>query len=158
MPQNNGGDSEQEHQPTHPEDIPIVADQPNPAPAGQVSSNNISDTDKESKSWADRWMVRLTASIAFFGLCSVVVTILQWQSMNGQIAEMKSGGEQTERMIILNTSQLRVAARNADSAADAAREAKRQVALTQQIFEAAERPYLGAINVEGTSDRIKDTI
>ncbi len=33
---------------------------------------------------AEKWMIWLTAAIAFFGLCSVVVAFLQWRSSENQ--------------------------------------------------------------------------
>jgi hypothetical protein len=39
---------------------------------------------------AERWMIWLTAAIAFFGLCSVVVAWLQWCAMQGQLAVMRT--------------------------------------------------------------------
>ena len=40
-------------------------------------------------------MIWLTAAIAFFALCSVVVGVCQWSAMSGQLREMKSGGVDT---------------------------------------------------------------
>ena len=70
---------------------------------------------------AERSMIRLTAAIAFFALCSVVVGILQWNAMSGQLGEMKSGSTQTDRLISAATG---IAGSIAESIhkADAARE------------------------------------
>lgn len=44
---------------------------------------------------AELWMIWLTAAIAFFGLCSVVVGLLQWNAMKGQLKEMHDSGIDT---------------------------------------------------------------
>ena len=47
---------------------------------------------------AEKWMIWLTAAIAFFGLCAVVVGVLQWNAMKGQLTEMRSGGIDTHTL------------------------------------------------------------
>ena|SRR5437867_363388 len=47
---------------------------------------------------AEWWMVWLTAAIAFFGLCAVIVGVLQWSAMRGQLGEMKSSGVDTHAL------------------------------------------------------------
>jgi hypothetical protein len=46
---------------------------------------------------AEKWMIYLTGAIAFFGLCTVAVGILQWCVMSGQLSEMKASLEVTDR-------------------------------------------------------------
>src|SRR5258708_36168364 len=50
---------------------------------------------KEHMKSSDRWMIALTFAIAFFALCSVLVGVLQWRSMNGQLKEMRDGSADT---------------------------------------------------------------
>jgi hypothetical protein len=50
---------------------------------------------EERLSRAEKWMIWLTGAIAFWGLCGVVVGVLQWSAMKGQLAEMKSGAADT---------------------------------------------------------------
>ena len=45
-------------------------------------------------------MIVLTAAIAVFALCSVVVAILQWRAMTGQLKEMQSGGTDTHNLAV----------------------------------------------------------
>lgn len=158
MEQDNSGDSEQEHRPTHAEDVPIVADQPHSSPATQVSSDRRNGDDNKNINWADRWMVRLTAAIAFFGLCAVLVAYFQWDAMHGQLAEMKSSGDQTERLVILGMGQLAVAARDAQVAQDIARSVQQQAIVSRKTFEASNRPYLGIDSVENVADKMKPTM
>jgi hypothetical protein len=47
---------------------------------------------------AERWMIWLTGAIGFFGLCAVIVGVLQWCAMRGQLAEMKNGGIDTHTL------------------------------------------------------------
>ena len=50
-------------------------------------------------SGAEKWMVGLTGAIAFFGLCTVGVGILQWHVMSGTLTEMQqSGGTSTDQL------------------------------------------------------------
>jgi len=46
---------------------------------------------------AEKWMIWLTGVIAFFALCQVIAAILQWSAMEGQLAEMRSQLELTDR-------------------------------------------------------------
>jgi hypothetical protein len=72
---------------------------------------------------AEVWMIGLTFSIALFALCAVVVGILQWNAMRGQLAEMKSGGADTH---------------------DLAEAAKKQAGVAATQLEMSERPWISA--------------
>jgi hypothetical protein len=49
---------------------------------------------------AELWMIRLTAAIAFFALCGVIVSVLQWCAMRGQLTEMRRGGVDTHTLAL----------------------------------------------------------
>jgi hypothetical protein len=158
MEQDERRKNETTNQPTHPEDIPILADKPHPGPTGGVAGNHGNKENDDRVKWADRWMVRLTAAVAFFGLCAVAVSYLQWSAMQGQLAEMGRASDQNERMVILNTGQLRVAARSAKAAEEAALAAGRQTVISQDAFEASNRPYIAIKNVDFAGDETKKGI
>jgi hypothetical protein len=67
---------------------------------------------------AERWMIYLTGAIAFFGLCSVIVGILQWRSMNGQLGEMHEGGIDTLALADAASDQADAAQQFSDTAED----------------------------------------
>ena len=56
---------------------------------------------------AERWMIGLTGAIAFFGLCSVIVGVLQWRAMRGQLNEMQSTGVDTHSLTVATQQQLK---------------------------------------------------
>src|ERR1043166_2948169 len=83
--------------------------QPVPANAEQIPANGAEQriTYLEDRiRRGEKWMIYLTGVIAFFGLCSVIVAFLQWESMQGQLGEMKSAGNQVERQVVLGSGQL----------------------------------------------------
>lgn len=63
-------------------------------------------------------MIYLTAAIAFFALCSVIVGYFQWSAMRGQLAEMKSGGIDTHALAQAARDQADAAQRFSDTAGD----------------------------------------
>src|SRR5450755_4212385 len=54
---------------------------------------------------AERWMIWFTGALAFFALCSVVVGLLQWNSMNGQLAELRSSSSDTHELAMAAKTQ-----------------------------------------------------
>lgn len=86
---------------------------------------------------AETRMVWLTAAIAFFALCSVVVSVLQWRTMQGQLDEMKSGSTDTHTL----AEQAKV---QAGAAATLASTAEATLRSTQKSFQIDQRPYLVA--------------
>ena len=81
---------------------------------------------------AEKWMIWLTAAIAFFGLCTVIVGTLQWIVMGGQLREMKSGGTDTHALAESALAQAQATNRLASEAKRSA-----DLAQSQQI------PWLG---------------
>ncbi len=93
---------------------------------------------------AELWMIGLTAAIALFALCSVVVAVLQWRAMNGQLGEMKSGSTDTHNLAIATGNQAtwtqNLAANmqtQADRTKDLADQMKDQADYTKTIAEQA---------------------
>ncbi len=62
--QDNAHDSEQNQDRTHAEDVSIVPDQPDRAPAQRIAE----DPPSNNKSNSEKQMVRLTAALALFAL------------------------------------------------------------------------------------------
>jgi hypothetical protein len=80
---------------------PAPPDNKPSAPAKPISENHEkTEIQKleERLSSAEKWMIWLTGAIAFWGLCGVIVGVLQWSAMKGQLAEMKSGGTDTHSL------------------------------------------------------------
>jgi hypothetical protein len=145
------GTSEQHQEPANSEDVPIIADQFNGPPAEHIGDNQAAseDDDPNKHKWADRWMVRLTAALAFFAAFSAVVSYLQWTSIDGQLQEMRGSGNQNERQIVLTIAQLNVATRNATSGARSAVAATHQFELSRKMFDSSQRHYIGVDGFEG---------
>ena len=76
---------------------------PNTQQTQPVSNQTVQNQIGEIKDQIKRgelWMIILTAVIAFFALCSIVVGILQWNAMKGQLKEMHEGGIDTHNLAV----------------------------------------------------------
>lgn len=81
--------------------IPVPPDNPTPEHAKSIGENHQQDQIADLKDRirrAERWMISLTFAIAFFALCSIIVGILQWRAMRGQLNEMKTGSADTHAL------------------------------------------------------------
>ena len=121
----------------------------------QEIRSQVSDIEDRVKR-AERWMIGLTAAIAFFGLCSVVVAVLQWQSMDGQLEEMRRGGVDTHALANAAIDQADAAQQFSDTAEDingemsdavdqlsaAANNAKASIQATQDAMRLDQRAWL----------------
>lgn len=56
---------------------------------------------------AERWMIGLTFAIAFFALCSIVVGILQWDAMRGQLRQMQNASMEARESMDRSTESFR---------------------------------------------------
>ena len=108
--------------------------QPAQAIANQDVQREVEDVE-ERIGRAERSMIRLTAAIAFFALCSVIVGILQWSAMRGQLGEMKNGGVDTHNLAIAARTQAEAAKSTAETAATALKSSI--TSFRQQV-----RPYI----------------
>src|SRR5260370_34650103 len=106
MPDDASSESVEQHtMQQHPTSETVKAPAPPnnpPSPAAQpISDQNVGT---EIKGLADRirgaekWMIWLTGAIAFFGFSTVMVGLLQWTSMQGQLREMKTTGDDTHAL------------------------------------------------------------
>lgn len=94
---------------------------------------------------AESWMIWLTGAIAFFGLCAVIVGVLQWSAMRGQLAEMKSGGTDTHALAVAAGEQVKELTASIE---EARRLAKATETANSNVLE-ADRPWVGiALAVE----------
>jgi len=78
---------------------------------------------------------RLTAVIAFAAVVSACVAYLQWDTMKGQLEEMRGNGQQTDRLIAQITEQTSAANQLAKIARESLDESRRQ-------FQQDRRPYV----------------
>lgn len=65
---------------------------------------------------SDRWMIILTAAIVITSIVSAVFFYQQWQTMHGQLDEMKSTGKQTDALIKANYGLVSSAKKQAEAA------------------------------------------
>src|ERR1700686_2566217 len=112
---------------------------------------------------AERWMIYLTGAIAFFGLCSVVVGLLQWRAMNGQLREMHEGGIDTHALADAASNQADAAQQFSDTAEDinggiadakeqleaAVKHAKRSIQATQDATRLDQRAWVVVKGISG---------
>lgn len=118
-------------------------------PVGKGESCNCNNKDnaridsleKEAKS-TDIWMALLTGLIAAITFGGVVVASFQWKTMKDQsdtmqrqLDEMRSSGEQTDKLIAQVTAQAKAANRLAEIANESLDETRRQ-------FQRDQRPFL----------------
>lgn len=71
---------------------------------------------------------RLTVVIAFAAVVSALVALLQWDTMRGELDEMRENGQQTDRLIAQVTEQAKAAVQSLDA--------------SQQQFQREQRPYV----------------
>jgi hypothetical protein len=83
-------------------------------------------------------MIWLTAAIAFFALCSIIVGVFQWSAMRGQLAEMHSGGIDTHDLAVAAGRQARDTERLAEQAEQSSKLAER----TLEAFEVQQRAWV----------------
>lgn len=76
----------------------------------------------------DRLIVYLTAGIVAMAAATACVVLRQVNVMEGQLDEMRSSGQQTERLLILNSGQLVTSGRQATASQQQA-EAATQAAM-----------------------------
>jgi hypothetical protein len=126
MPDDNSGDPvQQQSVEQRPNAVPLNSasspdDRHSPAAQG-ISRQEVQSEVKDIEdrvNRAERWMIYLTGAVAFFGLCSVIVGILQWRSMNGQLREMHEGGIDTHALADAASDQADAAQQFSDTAED----------------------------------------
>lgn len=115
---------------------------PNTQPVGGDDEHNQIQKLEDRIEAADRWMIWLTGAIAFFGLCSVVVSIFQWREINRGSADTSSlataAKKQAQKMS------------NVSDAADKIRQAAdSMVTQDQRIADNAEK----SLKANGTQSR-----
>src|SRR5579862_1877652 len=89
-----------ETEPIHP---PTLPDNPPAPPAKTVPENNVDaavHAIEDRVKRAEWLMIGLTAGIVLLTLGLVIVGILQWRVMSGQLGEMKSGGDDTHALAL----------------------------------------------------------
>jgi hypothetical protein len=79
---------------------------------------------------AEMWMILLTAAIVVLTLGMVIVGVLQWRAMRGQLDEMKSGSADTHDLALAAKAQ-------ADSSKTIAEQTQKQSASTDALAQAA---------------------
>src|SRR5690242_17805235 len=89
-----------------------------------------------------RLMIWLTLGILLVAAATAFVLIRQANVMQGQLDEMKGAGEQTDRLIILNTGQLANAAKTASAARDQAKAAQDSVKAIQAQMRQDQRAWM----------------
>jgi hypothetical protein len=80
-------------------------------------------------------MIWLTGAIAFFGLTQAAVGVFQWNVMKGQLAEMKSSGDDTHALAI-------AAGQQATATQDQARKMDAALSQNRKALVISERAYL----------------
>jgi hypothetical protein len=154
MKQDPPSDSEQQQRSQQTKKIPKPPNHPNATKTEAISTDPIRAKQEELEERirrGERWLIYLTAAIAFFGLCSVIVAILQWRVMSGQLAEMKSSSADTKDLAQAAKDQAgstrilaEAAIKQATAADNIASAAKRSVEVTQDNIILDQRARVGA--------------
>jgi hypothetical protein len=103
---------------------------------GNRQGTQIDDIQRSLRD-AEKWMIWLTGAMAFFALCSVMVGLLQWSSMRGQLAEVKSGSVDTHQLAEATKSQAEASKEIATAAKSQADNSASQAAAMKQLAERA---------------------
>jgi len=138
MQDKNSSQEIQQHPDKGSSDIPLSINEPSSPPADTVG-NNTKENDIESLEdrirAAEKWMIFLTAAIIVVTFFGVIAAYMQWNTMSGQLDEMREAGKQTDILIQEVTEQAKAANRLADSARDSILEGRSQ-------FQQDQRPYI----------------
>jgi len=162
MPDDKPGEGIQK-EPTQQVAAPEPVDPP-PPPDTPHSTAGESESDEEMKrdvkdidyrvKRAERWMIGLTFAIAFFALCTVVVAILQWRVMSGQLAEMKNGGTDTHDLAVAATTQSQAMEIAAEAQRTQAASAVESLQKADIAHEASERQSKAALDAGIAASKI----
>lgn len=117
----------QERPVVKPIDPPAPPNDPPSPPAQSVANNGMEEAVHAIEDRVKRaeWlMIGLTAGIVLLTLGLVIVGILQWSAMSGQLAEMKSGGKDTHALAVAAGRQAEAAGKQADRMKDQADQTK----------------------------------
>jgi len=128
--------------PPQPINTPVPPDSPPTPPAQAIPDNNVTGTVKnieDSVKRAERWMIGLTAGIVLLTLGLVIVGVLQWRVMSGQLGEMRSSSGQTDQLIAKTGTLASNAGTQADRTKDLADRMKDQAEWTRNLVEQARR-------------------
>jgi len=129
---------------------PTPPDNPHSPTAEGISHQDVQSEVKDIEDRvkrAERWMIGLTGGIAFFALCAVIVGILQWSAMNGQLKEMQGGSRDTHTLAQAADIQAKKMT-DVSAAADKIRQAaENMVTQDQRIADNAEKS-LNASNAQ----------
>lgn len=100
-------------------------------------------------------MIWLTAAIAFFALCSVIVAILQWRAMKGQwdameqqLAEMRSGSADTRKLAEAASRQAAATETTASAAGMAVDVASKQLVVSQRPWVKITHKIIGPLTFD----------
>lgn len=114
---------------------------------GEIKNTNQREDNTGMKKFADleldaRLMIWLTAGIFAMAAVTAFILIKQANVMQGQLDEMKSGGDQTDRVIVLNMGQLTTAAKTAVAAKRQADAAQGSVKAIQRQMRQDQRAWI----------------
>jgi hypothetical protein len=110
---------------------PSPPDNPRPENTQPVATQSVTNEIRGLEGrirGAEKWMIYLTSGIVLLTAGMVIVGILQWNAMQGQLGEMKSGGADTKNLAISTDKQA--------TTADAA------LTLARDNFRREQRPYI----------------
>jgi hypothetical protein len=142
---------------------PLPPDRPPSTHTKTVSDQHVQENDlglEDRIKRAERLMLFLTAAIALFALGSVIVGFLQWNAMQGQLGEMKSGGVDTHSLSVAAGKQadnlseslrktddlIRQATEQAKATNELARQAQKSADAAKRQLQMSERPWVYATN------------
>jgi hypothetical protein len=139
-----------------------IPDDPEGPPKEEFGKAPNTEPAPKQQTWADlgleaRAMILLTFGILLVAGLTAYVFLQQARLMEGQLEEMRSGGGQTERLIILSQGQLTQASHQVQELGRQVGQLTRGADETAKVADAAhianqnavlaERPWMGAVNL-----------
>jgi hypothetical protein len=122
------------------------AEQNNAAAKVTAAINSLADAQKaqtsseDSNEQKDRAINWVTLFLVFL---TVIFTFLTWRTLSGQLREMKSAGEQTQKIIDTNAKLVEAATKQADATARAADAATKQSENSDKALIESQRAWVG---------------
>jgi hypothetical protein len=114
-------------------------------------SSNQDDKEKREKPWIIRIFREPNATDWFVFMLTAVIaggTLLQWNAISGQLAEMKASGKQTDQLLWLYGEQIKELGKQVDQTHSLVKQAIISNENTVDTLHKTERPWVNAESLE----------
>jgi hypothetical protein len=151
------GSENQNRAPQQPDEVTALIEQQQATEETRRGNGNQETPEQRTETlWHDFWhiplkdrlMIWLTLLLFIIGAFTAWIVVRQLRIMDDKLTEIKTGGDQTERLVITGLGQMAVANRAAISAGIQAKAAKDSVKAIQQQTETSARPWLKVSEID----------